>query len=89
MKITLESFLEPTSAKQWGYSLLLKETMGAFDRAQTHNWQESTNYKADNPLRYDDPQRNNKLLAISLNKVNTPDHSFLTGNQANHRKESI
>ena len=40
-------FLKPTSTKQWGLSILLKETMGAFDWTQTHDWQVSTDNKSD------------------------------------------
>jgi len=39
--------MEPTSTKQWGQSFLLKETTGAFDSTQTHDWQISSYYKSD------------------------------------------
>ena len=40
MYITLES-VSGTRIKQWGYTFLLKETMGSVDRAWTHDWQAS------------------------------------------------
>jgi len=33
-----DPFLEPTSTNQLEYSFLLKETTGAYDGAQTHDW---------------------------------------------------
>jgi len=46
-KLRSNLVLKPTSTKLWGLSILLKETMGAFDGTQTHDWQASADNESD------------------------------------------